>query len=266
MKTFLARPFDRAGAPSVVEPGSTQDRLNRKFDLSRTPSPGTFLQLASWRTRGAPPEAEPEPSSSRAAAGSGRGVSSRSLAEIRTALEKRSYRAAESLLYAAEASLRSARGIRGALRAGRRGAARGSGSEGRAPRPRSAGREAGRGPGRRGRRDRRGPRPGRAGDGRRPPRPGGRPLRRRGSPARAVASAWRRCAPRPRRRRRAAAPTEAKEMEGLFEATQEIAELLSRREGQPALQRLNQATARFGDRPELSSSASGSRRCCSTGN
>ena len=38
-------------------------------------------------------------------------------------------------------------------------------------------------------------------------------------------------------------------MEGLFEATQEIADLISRREGRPALQRLNQATARFGDRP-----------------
>ena len=57
LKTFLARPFDRAGAPSVVEPGSTQDRLNQKFDLSRTPSPGTFLRAGE---DGDPPAAPPE--------------------------------------------------------------------------------------------------------------------------------------------------------------------------------------------------------------
>ena len=44
---------------------------------------------------------------------------------------------------------------------------------------------------------------------------------------------------------------EEEEIQRLFEATQEIADLVSRREGRPALQRLNQATARFGDRPEL---------------
>ncbi|HEX4498589.1 MAG TPA: hypothetical protein VIE43_23125, partial [Thermoanaerobaculia bacterium] len=44
---------------------------------------------------------------------------------------------------------------------------------------------------------------------------------------------------------------EEKEAEGFFATTQEIAELLARREGQQALQRLHQAVAQFGDRPEL---------------
>ncbi len=117
LKTFLARPFDRAGAPSVVEPGSTQDRLNQKFDLTRTPSPGTFLQLAKMEPPPAGPpetdtEAEPDAEAESELEAARREEEERergaafaaALAGIREALEKRSYRAAESLLYAAEAT------------------------------------------------------------------------------------------------------------------------------------------------------------------
>jgi eukaryotic-like serine/threonine-protein kinase len=265
LKTFLARPFDRAGAPSVVEAGSTQDRLNQKFDLARTPSPGTFLQLA----RTAPPPAGPPLTEAEPEAGPDVEAESEleaarreeeereraaafaaALAGIREALEKRSYRAAESLLYAAEASFgpreefaafhdQVAEERQEDLEAKAAAAAAKRWDERRAAAlaaalaeidealdrgdPDAAGALLDRAVVRFGAAD---------------------PLRDRWQRLEAMRAAAKVEAVR----RRAA---EEKEIEGLFEATQEIADLVSRREGRQALQSLHQATARYGDRPEL---------------
>jgi serine/threonine-protein kinase len=254
LKTFLSRPFDRAGAPSVAVPGSTQDRLNREFDLSRTPSPGTFLKLAQPGSSPVPepevePEPEPEPEIEVEPETDPEAELQTALAEIRAALEEGRYRAAESLLYAAEASFgaheefaplheRVAEERQEDLEAKAR--ARGEAAAARRATALAAAvaeiQEA-------------------LGLGE--PDAAGILLDRavvRFGAADALREQWQRL-----ERMRAEAKAEMeliraaeeKEAEGFFVATQEIAELLARREGQQALQRLHQAVAQFGDRPEL---------------
>ena len=50
LQELLARPFIRAGASSIADAGSTQDRLDQNFELASTPSPGSLLHLAKTAT------------------------------------------------------------------------------------------------------------------------------------------------------------------------------------------------------------------------
>ncbi|HEX4962328.1 MAG TPA: protein kinase [Thermoanaerobaculia bacterium] len=105
LKRLLTRPFVPAGTSvSRLDPGSTQGRLDEHFDLGSTPSPVSLLVLTSPSPSPAeitavypaepPPAAEEEKDRELAAA----------LAGIETALERRDFRGAEILLYAAEAN------------------------------------------------------------------------------------------------------------------------------------------------------------------
>jgi serine/threonine protein kinase len=103
LRAFLARPSVQVDLAALSDSGSTQGRLDRHFELSATPSPGRLLAL----TEAAVPS--PAPSGGGTVELALRpleepGELAAALAEITAALEKRSYRLAESLLYAAEAS------------------------------------------------------------------------------------------------------------------------------------------------------------------
>jgi serine/threonine-protein kinase len=98
LSRLLTRPFIPAGPASHVAPGSTQSRLDETFELGTTPSPVSLLALQAP----ALPEiadAPTKPIASRA------GELAAAVAGIEACLDKRDYRHAESLLYAAEASL-----------------------------------------------------------------------------------------------------------------------------------------------------------------
>ena len=297
LRNLLTRPFVPAGASSLPDAGSTQNRLDQHFELAATPSPGSLILLA--KTAVAPPVAEAagtidlplrQPDEGFAAA----------LAEIRAALENRSYRAAESLLYAAEASFGAHEEFaplyeRVAEEQREAAALRKTEAPKRKPRAAPDARQIedrlGRGDldgaeklldqARTGPVDaepfeelrerlaamRRGKRRaealavavGEIGEAldRGEAETAGTLLDRavvRFGAADPLREQWERLE-RMRAESKAAAArrraAEEKEVEGLFEATQEIADLLSRREAQQALQQLRQATARFGERGEL---------------
>ena len=101
LKRLLSRPFVPAASVSRLEHGSTQGRLNASFDLVSTPRPVPLLPLPAplenddtvQMTRAR--RVEEEKNRELAAA----------LAGIEAALARGDYRAAETLLYGAEASL-----------------------------------------------------------------------------------------------------------------------------------------------------------------
>jgi serine/threonine protein kinase len=94
LKRLLTRPFVPAGASVArLDPGSTQGRLDESFDLVSTPSPVSLLAL----TPQAPEETVVDP-----AAEKNRELAA-AVAGVEAALERGDYRAAETLLYAAEA-------------------------------------------------------------------------------------------------------------------------------------------------------------------
>ena len=116
MEAFRERPFLSAGSSALPDTGSTQHRLDQNFELATTPSPGSLLQLT--KAAAAEAAAMPRPEMEGAmgpppglSAEGGKGGEPEidgtavelALAGIREALAARSYRAAESLLYAAEA-------------------------------------------------------------------------------------------------------------------------------------------------------------------
>jgi serine/threonine protein kinase len=102
LRGLLARPFVPAGVSSLPDSGSTQNRLDQHFELAATPSPGSLVLVAK-------PVAETPGTVELPLRRTGEErklaeALAEALVEIKAALEKRSYRAAESLLYAAEAS------------------------------------------------------------------------------------------------------------------------------------------------------------------
>jgi serine/threonine protein kinase len=106
LKRLLSRPFVPAESVSRLDPGSTQGRLNDSFGLVSTPRPVPLLPL--------PATAEDDPTvrMTRAKTAEARRIEEEKnrelaavLAGIEAALARGDYRAAETLLYGAEASL-----------------------------------------------------------------------------------------------------------------------------------------------------------------
>ena len=116
MEAFRERPFLSAGSSALPDTGSTQHRLDQNFELATTPSPGSLLQLTKAAAAeaaavprpevegalGPPPGLPAEGRKGEEPEVDGEAVEL-ALAGIREALAARNYRAAESLLYAAEA-------------------------------------------------------------------------------------------------------------------------------------------------------------------
>ncbi len=103
LRKLLTPPFVRAETSAStfhdLPPGSTQGRLDQNFDLASTPSPGSLLALTPPVLQETAVYSTEPPVETR------KGELSAALTRIEATLEKGDFRVAETLLYAAEASL-----------------------------------------------------------------------------------------------------------------------------------------------------------------